>query len=276
MNSNDINTDNSEIIVKNGEKSLKGELTKIIGEELCRIARDKKLAIDYITICACALELIEFIFGQEYDFPINIEQIAESLNIDVIYQPLNGKMGKQDGNAHKVVGRNLKRINRVTNELKSYILIDDESRYDEQRYALAHELAHYLIHMEEMRFNSEYYVMPMLFKKMEEMVADIFAIFILIPLPIFIREFVTYMGNQSKPVMTSEWLKYLSLVAEVPYENVAIGYQNVRYVCGIIYNMMYGDLEVVNDDDKINKILEKEMKKMKDVLTEEVIEKLFC
>ena len=64
MNSNDINTDNSEIIVKNGEKSLKGELTKIIGEELCRIARDKKLAIDYITICACALELIEFIFGQ--------------------------------------------------------------------------------------------------------------------------------------------------------------------------------------------------------------------
>ena len=276
MTNNSIDMDENVIIFKENEKDMKGELIKIIGNELHRIAEDKKLAVDYITICACALELIDVVLEKEYDFPIDIEKIAESLDIDVICQPLNGKMGRQDGCAHRVVGRNLKRVNRVTNETRSCILIDDESRYDEQRYALAHELTHYLKHIEERRFNSEYYVMPMLFKKMEEMVADIFAIFLLIPLPIFIKEFATYMGNQSKPVKTSEWLKYLSLVAEVPYENVAIGYQNIRYVCGIIYGVIKGELIVKNDDEKADVILQKQLYNMKSVLTEEVIERLFC
>lgn len=255
----------------------KGELIRKLSNGLKRIANDKsfQFGLEYIVICTCALEVLDRFLDGNYDFPIDIEGIVEKIGIEVIYQPLNGEMGRMDSHAHKVVGRNLKRINRITNEKTSNILIDDESNRDEQRYALAHELAHYLIHQGE-PMNSEYYVMPMLFKKMEEMVADIFAVFLLIPLPVFLNEFVTYIGEQSVPVKTSEWLKYLSIVAEVPYENVAIGYENIRYACGVLYGTVYEGLSVAVEDEELNDILQKQIEKMKCALTEEIVEKLFC
>lgn len=267
---------NIEIQRENYNQFEEGELIKIVGIELKRIANDVKLGIDFITICACALELLDKFLGGEYDFPIDIEKIAERLGIEVIYQPLNGIMGQQDGRPHRIVGRNFKRVNRETNAQSCYILLDDESRHDEQRYAFAHELAHYLMHIDEKRYGSKYCSMPMLFKNMEEMVADIFALFLLIPLPIFLGEFVTYLGNQADPVRTSEWLKYLSLVSEVPYENVAIGYEIIRYVCGVVYGIMKNGLKVKNENADIDVILQRQIKKIQSVLTEDVIEKLFC
>ena len=76
--------------------------------------------------------------------------------------------------------------------------------------------------------------MPMLFKDMEEMVANCFAIFLLIPVPLFLKDFDEYIKNQVELVNTSEWLKYLTVVTEVSYENVAIGYQMLRFVCGYV------------------------------------------
>ncbi|MBD5456778.1 MAG: ImmA/IrrE family metallo-endopeptidase [Lachnospiraceae bacterium] len=268
---------NQELFKEEKYKNKKRErLIKILSNALKNIANDKDLGLDYILICACALELLESVLGIKYDFPVDIDKIAHELGIDVVYQPLNGKMGRQDGRAHKVVGRNLKIMNPITGNKNNCILIDDESRYDAQRYAFAHELAHYMIHEEEKNYNSEYCVMPMLFKKMEEMVADIFAIFLLIPLPIFLKEFVEYLGDQSVPVRTSEWLKYLSIVAEVPYEEVAIGYQNIRYVCGSLYASIYNDSMNESRTGKIDVSLQKQIEKMKQMLTADVIEKLFC
>jgi len=118
--------------------------------------------------------------------------------------------------------------------------------------------------------------MPMLFKKKEEMIADIFAIFLLIPLPIFLKEFDLYLGEDSVPVKTSEWLKYLSNVAEVPYEDVAIGYQNIRYVLSYIYNIMEGKETISNRDPEIQIILKTQSEKMISILKKDgIIKKLF-
>lgn len=76
--------------------------------------------------------------------------------------------------------------------------------------------------------------MPMLFKRKEEMIADIFAIFLLIPLPIFLEEFERYLGEEGVPVSTSRWLEYLGNIAEVPYEKAAVGHQNMRYVSSFL------------------------------------------
>ena len=273
------------------EKNKKTErLVRILGNALKNIAKDEELGLDYILICACALELLENLLGNEYDFPIDVDKIAEALGVDVVYQPLNGEVGRRGGRIHKVVGRNLKNVNPITGNKNSYILIDDESRYDEQRYALAHELTHYMINIEEKNYNSEYCVMPMLFKKMEEMVADVFGIFLLIPLPTFLKEFMVYLGDQSVPVKTSEWLNYLSIVAEIPYEEVAIGYQNIRYVCGKLYTETHRDQkektqekengeankEGKKEKREIDDSLQKQIERMKELITEDVIEKLFC
>lgn len=255
---------------------IKGEFIRAVGDELKRIAEDTRLGIDYVTICACALEFLEEVLGTEYSFPIDIELIMERMGIEVFYQPLDSVEGRSRNLPYRVVGRTFKRMNLLTQETMYGVLIDEESRFEEQRYAMAHELAHLLVHWQDKQFNSEYRVMPMLFKKVEEMVADIFAVFILIPLPLFLKEFDAYIGGRTRPVMTSDWLKYLSIVVGVPYEDVAIGYQNIRYVLGIIYGIMFENKEIPNVEDKrINNIINKHITKIEEVIQLEMVEKLF-
>lgn len=251
-------------------------LVRLVGNELRKIADKTGIELDYFGICACALELLEKFEGEGYDFPIDIEAIVKSIGIEIVYQSLNYKKEIQNMRVHKIVGKIIKRKNRFTNEDANMILIDDESKKDEQRYALAHGLAHFLLHVEDKWYSGEYRVMPMLFKKKEEMIADIFAIFLLIPLPVFLREFDLYVGEESVPVKTSEWLKYLCNVAEVPYEDVAIGYQNLRYVLFYIYNFMEGEESISDRDLEIQVIFNKQIEKTISILRKDgIIKKLF-
>ena len=142
-------------------------------EQLKRIAQSKYLGEEYLTICAYVLESIEKYLGEDYDFPINVEKIASKMGAQIILSPLNRVIDTDDVQKHRVVGRNLKRFNRTTKQQISNILIDSESGRNEQRYALTHELAHFLIHYNDSLYNNAYCIMPMLFKDMEEMVADV-------------------------------------------------------------------------------------------------------
>lgn len=256
-------------------KELK-ELIVIIGDELKIISEEGKIGENYLVICALALELIEKTLGAEYDFPIDVNTIAEKIDIHVFYQPLNSS--GQNGRLHKMVGKLIKKKSVVTQNSICGILIDEESDRETQRYGLAHELAHYLIGREKEKIDNEYHIMPMLFRDMEEMVADIFAIFLLIPIPQFLREFLWYIGEDNVPVETSEWLKYLGRVTEVPYEDVAIGYQNIRYVCGLIYEIKQGkELMLLQQSDKMTKIVKRQVEKVMHCLEQQGIEeKLFC
>ena len=174
-------------------------------------------------------------------------------------------------------------MNIITQEMDNSILIDSESSQDEQRYALAHELAHYLIKNDQTMYSSEYCMMPMLFKEQEEMVADIFAVFLLIPLPTFIKEFSAYIGTQPVPIQTSEWLRYLGTVAKVPYEYVAIGYQNIRYVCCLVHDRLNpaentennNGIEISIRDEEIEQTCNKLLDNMRSVMTTEIVEQLF-
>ena len=222
---------------------LKREI-EIVREGLKEIVSDKQLGVDYVSICALALELIEQTLGSNYSFPVDIEAIVKELGIDVIYQPLNSIWKDGEKSVHKMVGTSFITPKAPDKKSISCIWIDSESRQEERRYALAHELAHCLVRDEEKVHSGAYYLMPMLFKDMEEMVADIFAIFLLIPIPAFFEMFYEYIKVQNEPVRTSEWLKYLSYVANVSYEEVSIGYQNIRYVSGIIYKLRHDDIEL--------------------------------
>lgn len=250
---------------------------EILSNKLREIADSTGIDLDYFGICVCALELLEKYEGIAYDFPIDIEKIVKNMGIEIAYQPLNYESGMQNMHIHKIVGKVIKKKNRFTCQDANKILIDIESKKDEQRFALAHGLADFLLHIEDERYSSEYRVMPMLFKKKEEMIADIFAIFLLIPLPIFLKEFYLYIGEDSVPVKTSEWLRYLSNIAEIPYEDVAIGYQDIRYVLSYIYNLMEKDETISNKDFEFQTILNKQSKRMIQLLEQDgLIKKLFC
>lgn len=248
---------------------MEGMAFEIVAQELTRILKDNTLEIQYAEICACAQELLDNYLGENYVFPIDLETLMKKIGINVIYQPLNGLVEEEGRHIHRIVGRNLKRQNFLTNETVSSILIDDESNRAEQRYALAHELAHFLIHHGDTVYNSEYYLMPMLFKNMEEMIADCFAAFLLIPIPLFIKEFIAYIGEQPVPVKTSEWLRYLSVLAEVDYENVAIGYQTIRYICGYAYEIKkHPEIKPINRSTIFNRQIDKIIEAISDAKAE--------
>ena len=251
------------------------DILEIVSKELKSIKNlipQKLLGVDYVSICALALELAEDILGENVHFPVDIEDIVRQLGVDIIYQPLNALRQEGERRVHKMVGTILKRPGIVTPFI-TCILIDSESKQEEQRYALAHELAHYLMHYDESVYASAYHLMPMLFKDMEEMIADIFAIFLLIPLPAFFDEFYEYINAQNKLVRTSEWLRYLSIIANVSYEEVSIGYQNIRYVSEIIYKLKKGVISMDKLGEQVEEITSS--KDLKNEVTKNIVIKQF-
>lgn len=241
----------------NKEMKKEIEIVSIGLRGIKEIVSSKRLGVDYVSICALALELLEQVLGKEYSFPIDIETIVKNLGIEIIYQPLNPPWREEEKRVHKVVGTSFIRPGKNNQRPISCIWIDSESRQEEKRFALAHELAHCLISNEGLICSSEYHLMPMLFKDMDEMVADIFAIFLLIPIPAFFEMFYEYIKVQNEPVKTSEWLQYLSFVANVSYEYVSIGYQNIRYVAGIVYKLRHGSFEL---EEQVEEFVSQEVK----------------
>lgn len=257
------------------------EKIKSLSKELKRI-KDllpyKQLGIDYVSICALALELVEDIFGEDCRFPVDIATIVKELGINIVYQPLNMPRKEGKRHKHKMVGTIFK-MTGIETSSQINILIDTESKQEEQRYALAHELVHYLIGCDNPFFISDYHLMPMLFKDMEEMIADIFAIFVLIPLPAFFDVFYGYIRAQNEPVQTSEWLRYLSIIANVSYEEVSIGYQNIRFVSAIIYRLKHEktyleelgeQVKEITDSDEMKAIVIKQFGKMMTRISDEM------
>lgn len=243
------------------------------------IVSSKLLGVDYVSICALALELLEQVLGKDYSFPVDIETIVKKLGIEVIYQPLNPICRDGGKPVHRVVGTSFIRPETFNQKPIACIWIDSESKQEEQRYALAHELAHCLINNEWI-CSSAYHLMPMLFKDMEEMVADIFAIFLLIPIPAFFVMFYEYIKVQNEPVRTSEWLKYLSFVANVSYEEVSIGYQNIRYVSGIIYKLRHKEIDLGEQVEKfvpseVKEIVMKQFGKIVESMSDDMEELLY-
>lgn len=246
---------------------------------LVQLKENSLVHVNSTLICICALELLDTVFDGNYDFPIDIDKIINSLDIPVIYQPLN-RDDEENVVKHNVVGKLMKWTNKITGNEEKVILIDDLSENSEQRYALAHELAHYLMKSEEKRIDSELWNMPMLFKDPEEIIADVFAFFVLIPFPNFVKEFELYIDESMAKIRTSDWLNYLSLVADMPYEQVAIGYEYIRYVSQVIYQLTSEDQKkkdgIMNLLGEVPDNLLEQLEKMKQVLQENGrIEKLF-
>ena len=255
-------------------------LIMMIQKSLKEIAEDNCMGMDFVTICALVLKLLEEALGENYDFPIDVEGVAEWLEVDLQKLPLNEDIFNLE-RVHNLVGNTFRKRSYFRDEIRSGIVLDSKASTGDQRYALAHELSHYIVHSEDVSYDSEYCIMPMLFKEMEEMVADVFATFLLIPLPIFLREFSNYIGQRSVPIKTSEWIQYLSVMAQVPYEQVAIGYQNIRYVLGILYNIKNADKkkrqEMISDIRHLPETIREEMlERMCNYITEEYEIYLYC
>ena len=111
--------------------------------------------------------------------------------------------------------------------------------------------------------------MPMCPVKIDELITDIFSIFLLIPMKNFLEEFYEYVSYRSKeqkiPISTEEWIKYLAERAGVSEYYVAYGYQYLRSSAYWIYQAWTADIDTLKEI----KMSKDEMKEIKSWISQE-------
>lgn len=224
---------------------LKKEIAQFLSEGMCpEVGQSKQFVQYYWEASQKAEDLIRVTLGEEgMRFPIDVEGVAEALGITVEEEDLNAFVKKNSIN--KKIGQIVIDQNFFTDEVTTTIYLDENVALSSKRYAIAHEIAHYLIHYNKKIFYEDYCIMPMCPKDAEEILVDIFAIFLLIPLSLFFAEFKNYvswrMEEKRTPVTTEDWIKHLAERSLLSEYYVAYGYQQLRYAAYWVYQAWYGD-----------------------------------
>lgn len=189
-------------------------------------------------------QLIKTVLGEEgCQLPVDIELLANKLGVEVkeadlnSYQDLDLKLDIPN----KRIGQLVLRKNSYTNEEEKIIYTERMVPLSSKRFAVAYELSHYLLHRTETETEryENYFIMPMIPLDMEELMIDIFSVFLLIPISQFFgefKEFVEYsQKTQRVPIATEDWLRYLSEKAVLSEFYAACAYQYLRNVGYWIY-----------------------------------------
>lgn len=235
------------------EESRIGSLLMDVATILNEALNDEGLYVNYAKIYYAVMKLLKEVSEQnEYQFPIEIKNIYKKLNIEVLKTNLNEFMGDGDPQkVNRIIGKISIRPDYTSGKSKTSIYVEKNMSPAVTNYALAHELCHYILNSERIRYTDDYCIMPMLPKLAGELLADAFAIFLLIPFDKFLETFKKYVDDAkikgSIPINTEEWLNYLGSVAAVPYYYVACAYQQIRHVAYLMY-----DIHIADENRKAN------------------------
>lgn len=159
--------------------------------------------------------------GRGPAFPIDIELVARSLGIVVVKEDLNG------GNVRRL-NRTLALITSQNGE--GYAVIDNQVSYKTQRYALANAVGRFLLNQPKELLKCTYAI-PLIPQSLEEIAADVIALFILLPITTFKNEFLKYLEEYKYcPLDVDAWMEYLGNKSQISLFNLAIGYQQMKQV----------------------------------------------
>lgn len=183
---------------------------------------DRTGPIDYVAIYKAMKPLREI---------YKIEKMEDTDNyLKFIQKDLNlFSVGYQELEEENMQGFITKRINHITNDRINILLMNSNLSKREQRWILARSLGLWLIHYEETRYSTPENCFPNPYYSREEIIADIFARFVLLPFEAVCKEYKIYIGSGIKPKYNvDEWYKYLSIVYRLPKEQASIGWQEIR------------------------------------------------
>lgn len=254
-------------------------LLKEISEFLHDIARAEDYINYYWEISRRADALICQCLGNEgCQLPVDIVKLAEKMGIQIEEEDLS-EFSRSLG-MNKRIGEIDMREDIFSKKRICTIYVDENAAPSSKRYAIAHELVHYIMHYEKESFYNGYFIMPMCPARMEEIIADIFAIFLLVPVRSFFKEFSEYVRmrteNEKVPVTTEAWMQYLSERAVLSEYYVAYGYQQFRYVAYLIYQAWYDKDPLFNNMPKMKEEVREQIKlETKDYFNDEIAELVF-
>lgn len=251
------------------------DLLNEISEKLKDIVKMKNVIAYYWESSMYAEKLLKYCYGNEpITLLIDIRKVAEKLEMYIeevnISDFLNENVRRSN---HKIAQLSVQN-NLISGEREVIIYVDKYIPISSKRYAIANEIAQYILHINDRKIYENYFVMPMCPVKADELIADIFSIFLLIPMRKFLDEFCQYVeyrsAEQKIPISTEEWIKYLAERAGVSEYYVAYGYQYLRNIAYWIYQAWAEDPEKLKEA----KITQTEAKKIKNWISEKDFHKL--
>lgn len=206
----------------------------------------------YLNVAVAAEEVVKDTYKEagigRPSFPVDIELIAKWHGFDVRRENLNMTGEKR---YNHILGRILTKDNQIT------IMVENSVSYKTQRYAIAHAIGRWIISSEYKIFESSYAI-PLIPQGLEEITADVVALFLLLPLEVFQKEFTEYLENcKTYPLDVDEWLLYLSNKSQISLFNLSIGYQQLKQVLCLQRQKQFADNGFnisMFDDDPYGKI----------------------
>ncbi|NBH99693.1 ImmA/IrrE family metallo-endopeptidase [Anaerotruncus sp. 1XD22-93] len=253
----------------------------LIGELKENISKAQSPIKYYWEASRRADKIIQTVLGETVRFPVDIKLLAEKMGVQVEEDDLN------EFSSWKCMNRKIGQLEIGENSFSSRkvraIFVDKKAPPSSQRYAIAHELVHYIIHYSDRDYYEAYCTMPMCPEDIEEVVADIFAIFLLIPVRYFFVEFLEYVKRKTDegkiPVTTESWIRYLAERSMISDYYVAYGYQQLRYVAYWIYQAWSDESTLGTIGTNQNVMADEDRKQIreetKNYYTEEMGEVLF-
>lgn len=182
----------------------------------------EKITDVYMETAIRVNEMLQNIYGDEkIVFPVDLNKIAMTMEIDLKPESMNS----EDVNRFsKILGK------LITTDKELKIEYDKKVGFKTQRYAIAHAIARYLI-KDNQNISEISYAIPLIPTSLDEIRADMIALFMLLPMETFKEEFSNYLENCTKhPIDVDNWLFHLSDVSQVSFFNLSIGYQQLKQV----------------------------------------------
>ena len=178
----------------------------------------------YSKIAVQAEELVHKSYeeaGKAVVFPIDINIITKYLKIKAERDNMN-----LDGASffNRKLGVTTIRNGEVN------IIVDNTVSYKTRRYAVANGVGRYLLNQSKDMLKNNYAI-PLIPQSLEEIAADVIALFLLMPITTFKDEFLEYLNSCDKrPLDVDEWIQHLGDKCQITPFNLAIGYQQMKQV----------------------------------------------
>lgn len=176
--------------------------------------------------------------------PIDIEMVAAKKGIIIEYSNLNFVDGDRIDQdiaqfRYEWEGSDIVRKIFVDNSMSGKQNIEEEALSNLEKYAVAYELGKTIFEEEihvtkqdifQMNAKSKPYALPRLSASLGNFGYEMCAIFLLLPMKLFLEEFASYLVEiKDHPVMMERWIKHLSEKAGIPNYQLINGYQYIKF-----------------------------------------------
>lgn len=193
--------------------------------------------------------------------PVDIEKVVRNLKVELVPDNLN--CGGEDGIDLNIAWLRYEKTGETATATIHVDMDEDTVNTDEntntlttysdvQKYAIAYELGKLIVGKEngwmvseaeetkKWNMTSVPYSLPRLYAQWESFAYEMCAIFLLLPLDLFLDEFQSYIKEAKEyPVKMDNWIKYLGDKAGIPNYQLINGYQYIKFCAYQYYQKKY-------------------------------------